>query len=206
MTIQLYTWGTPNGRKVSIALEELGLPYRSIAIDITKDQQFDPAFLKISPNNKIPAIVDPDGPAGSRSRCSNPARSCSISPTRPAAAAAADGGALPGAAVADVADGRLRPDARPGPPLPALRQGKVPYAERPLCQRDQAALRRPGPAPGRGRDFLGGDDYSIADIATYPWAARHEWQGIELAEFPNVKRWYDGLTARPAVAKGMQVP
>ena len=64
MTIQLYTWGTPNGRKVSIALEELGLPYDVQAINITKDEQFDPAFLKISPNNKIPAIVDPDGPDG----------------------------------------------------------------------------------------------------------------------------------------------
>ena len=73
--IELHTWSTPNGRKVSIMLEELGLPYSVHPVNIGKDEQFRPEFLAISPNNKIPAIVDPDGPEGSASRCSNPARS-----------------------------------------------------------------------------------------------------------------------------------
>jgi hypothetical protein len=91
MTIDLYTWNTPNGRKISVALEEMGLPYKVHPINISKDEQFAPEFLKISPNNKIPAIVDPDGPGG---------KPVSIFES--------------GAGMADVADGRLRTDAGPG--------------------------------------------------------------------------------------------
>jgi len=84
MTIELHTWNTPNGRKISVALEEMGLAYKVIPVNITKGEQMAPGFLKLSPNNKIPAIVDPDGPEASRSASSNPARSCSISARRPA--------------------------------------------------------------------------------------------------------------------------
>ena len=84
MTIELHTWNTPNGRKISVALEEMGLPYKVVPVNIGKGEQMAPAFLAISPNNKIPAIVDPDGPGGKPSACSNPARSCSISARRPA--------------------------------------------------------------------------------------------------------------------------
>ncbi|SMF48366.1 GST-like protein [Tistlia consotensis] len=206
MTIQLYTWGTPNGRKVSIALEELGLPYEVHPVDITKDQQFDPAFLKISPNNKIPAIIDPEGPGG-----------------QPIALFES------GAILVWLADKTGRLLAKEGVARyqalqwlmwqmggfgPMLGQAhhflrfakeEVPYARDRYSNETRRLYgvldRRLAEA-----DFLGGADYSIADIATYPWAARHEWQRVELAEFPNVKRWYDGLTARPAVAKGMQVP
>jgi hypothetical protein len=83
MTIEFYTWNTPNGRKISIALEEMGLPYKVHSIDISKDEQFAPDFLKISPNNKIPAITDPQGPHGKPVSILNPARSCCISARRP---------------------------------------------------------------------------------------------------------------------------
>ena len=206
MTIQLYTWGTPNGRKVSIALEELGLPYDVHPIDITKDQQFDPAYLKISPNNKIPAIVDPEGPDG-----------------KPLALFES------GAILIWLAEktGRLLPlsgAARHltmqwlmwqmggfGPMLGQahhfLRFAKedVPYAKQRYSNETRRLYsvldRRLGEA-----EFLAGADYTIADIATYPWASRHEWQQIALEDFPNVRRWFDQLGARPAVAKGMQVP
>ncbi len=91
--IQLYAWDTPNGRKISVALEEMGLTYRVEPVDITKGRQFAPDFLAISPNNRIPAIVDAEGPDGRRSRCSNPARSWSTSPRRPGCSCP-----LPGAA------------------------------------------------------------------------------------------------------------
>ena len=84
MTIELHTWNTPNGRKISVALEEMGLPYKVFPVNITKGEQMAPDFLAISPNNKIPAIVDPDGPGGKPSRSSSPVRSCSISAKRPA--------------------------------------------------------------------------------------------------------------------------
>ena len=83
MTIELHTWNTPNGRKISVALEEMGLPYKVIPVNITKGEQMAPGFLKISPNNKIPAIVDPDGPGGKPVSIFSPARSCSISARRP---------------------------------------------------------------------------------------------------------------------------
>ena len=209
MTIQLYTWGTPNGRKISIALEELGLPYEVRAVNITKDEQFDPAFLKISPNNKIPAIVDPDGPDGP------------------------DGSEIAlfetGAILLYLAEktGKLLPtDARErwsaqqwlmwqmGGFGPMLGQAHhflrfapedVPYAK---TRYSNEARRLYGVLDTRLEQapYLAGDSYSVADIATFPWAARHPWQQIALEDFPAVKRWYDELAARPAVERGMAVP
>ncbi|WP_421710131.1 glutathione S-transferase family protein [Algihabitans sp.] len=206
MTIQLYTWGTPNGRKISIALEELDLPYEVRAVNITKDEQFDPAFLKISPNNKIPAIVDPDGPDGSE---------IALFET--------------GAILLYLAEktGKLLPtDARErwsaqqwlmwqmGGFGPMLGQAHhflrfapedVPYAKTRYSNEARRLYgvldTRLGQAP-----YLAGDSYSVADIATFPWAARHPWQQIALEDFPAVKRWYDALAARPAVERGMAVP
>ncbi|WP_119165978.1 glutathione S-transferase family protein [Algihabitans albus] len=206
MTIQLYTWGTPNGRKISIALEELELPYEVHAINITKDEQFAPAFLKISPNNKIPAIVDPEGPDG---------REMALFET--------------GAILLYLAGktGKLLPDDprehwaaqqwlmwQMGGFGPMLGQAHhflrfapedVPYAKTRYSNETRRLYgvldKRLGEVP-----YLAGDSYSVADIATYPWAARHPWQQIELEEFPQVKRWYDELTARPAVERGMAVP
>lgn len=206
MSIQLYTWSTPNGYKVSIALEELGLAYELHPIDITKDEQFAPAFLEISPNNKIPAILDPEGPDG-----------------QPLALFES------GAILLYLAEktGRLLP-AEPrarwaavqwlmwqmggfGPMLGQahhfLRFAKeeVPYAK----QRYAAETRRLyGVLDKRlgEAEWLAGADYSMADIATFPWAARHEWQQVDLADFPNVKRWFDAIAARPAVQRGRVVP
>ena len=205
MTIQLYTWGTPNGRKISIMLEETGMAYEAHAVDISKDQQFDPEFLKISPNNKIPAIVDPEGPDG-----------------KPIAIFES------GAILIYLAEkgGQLLPQ-QPrakydclqwlmwqmggfGPMLGQahhfLRNPKedVPYAKE---RYRNEAKRLYGVLDGllEGRDFMAGD-YSIADIASYPWASRHGWHQVELADFPNVKRWFNALSARPAVERGMKVP
>jgi GST-like protein len=199
--IDLYSWITPNGRKVSIALEELGLPYRSHPVDIGKNEQFRPEFLAISPNNKIPAIVDQD-----------------------TGVTLMESGAIL-IYLADKA-GRLLP--REGEPRyrvlewlmwqmggvgPMLGQahhylhfnaGKAPYAEERF--RDEAR-RLYGVLDRRleGRPFVA-DDYSIADIAIWPWISRFEWQDIDLANYPNVRRWYVEIAGRPAVQKGHDVP
>ena len=204
--IDLYTWSTPNGRKVSIMLEELGLAYTVFPIDITKGEQFAPEFLAISPNNKIPAIVDHD---------------------------AADGEALrlfeSGAILIYLAErhGRFLPeDLRPrlevmqwlmfqmGNVGPLFGQAhhfrrsakqKIPYA---IERYTNETRRLYGVMDKRlaEREHLAGGDYSIADIATFPWVARHQWHGVELSEFANVKRWYDNLWRRPAVKRGYGVP
>ena len=204
--IDLYTWGTPNGRKVSIMLEELGLAYTVISIDITKGEQHAPAFLAISPNNKIPAIVDHDPPDGE-------------------ALALFESGAI----LIYLAErhGQFLPtDFRPrlevmqwlmfqmGGVGPFFGQAhhfrrfapeKIPYA---IERYSNETRRLYGVMDKRlaVREYLAGDDYSIADIATFPWAARHEWQGVDLAEFANVKRWYDAIWERPAVKIGYAVP
>ena len=199
--IDLYTWLTPNGRKVSILLEELGLPYEVHPIDIGKNDQFTPEFLAISPNNKIPAIVD---------------RETGISLMES------------GAILIYLADraGRFLPAAgepryrviewlmwQMGGVGPMLGQahhflhfhtGKAPYAE----ERYRAEARRLYGVLDRrldGRAFVAGD-YSIADMAIWPWTSRFQWQEIDLNEFPNVKRWYLEIAARPAVQKGYHVP
>ena len=205
MTIDLYTWSTPNGRKISIALEELGLPYSVHPINITKNEQFAPDYLKISPNNKIPAIVDPQGPDG---------RPISLFESGAILIYLAEktGRLLPAAA-------RARHEAlqwlmwQMGNFGPMLGQAhhfrrfakeQIPYA---IDRYSNETRRLYGVLDKRlgQADFVAGD-YGIADIAIFPWAARHEWQGIALEEFPNVKRWYDAIAARPAVQKGMAVP
>lgn len=206
MTIALYTWSTPNGYKVSIALEELGLPYEVHPIDITQNEQFDPEFLKISPNNKIPAIIDPDGPGGEPF-------------------ALFESGAI--LLYLARTTGRLMPESpraywtavqwlmwQMGGFGPMLGQAHhflrfapedVPYAKeryRNETRRLYGVLdKRLGEA-----EWLAGDEYSMADIATFPWAARHEWQEIDLDDFPNVKRWFDSIASRPAVQRGRTIP
>ncbi|MBN1240306.1 MAG: glutathione S-transferase N-terminal domain-containing protein [Gammaproteobacteria bacterium] len=199
--IDLYTWTTPNGRKVSIMLEETGLPYRAAPVDISAGEQFEPEFLAISPNNKIPAIVDRD--AGMSMMES-------------------------GAILMYLAEksGRLLPrDARArwkttewlmmqiGSVGPMLGQahhfhrfhpGKSDYAEQRYlteAARIYAVLdRRLGEA-----EYLAGD-YSIADIATWPWIARYEWHAIDWAHYPRLLRWYRAIADRPAVQRGYDVP
>jgi tRNA nucleotidyltransferase (CCA-adding enzyme) len=203
--LDLYTWTTPNGRKVSIMLEETGLPYRVHAINIGQNDQFTPEFVAISPNSKIPALVDPHGPDG-----------------KPYAMMES------GAILVYLAGktGRFLPksDRRKydalqwlmfqmghiGPIFGQvhhfLRAAKepVPYAiERYTKEKDRLY----GVLDKRlaTHDYLA-DEYSIADIATYPWVARFDWHKTNLADFPNVKRWFDAISARPAVQRGMKVP
>jgi len=196
--IDFYTWATPNGRKVSILLEELGLEYRTHAIDIGKGDQDDPAFRAVSPNGKIPAIRD-------------------------------DGFTLmeSGAIMLYLAEkhGRFLPEGEDrwravewlmwqmggaGPMLGQVHHfvkhnpGKAPYAE----ERFGAEARRLyGVLDARltGRDHVAGE-YSIADMAIWPWISRFEWQGVDLAGFPAVREWYTRIAERPAVRRGYDVP
>ena len=203
--IELHTWSTPNGRKVSIMLEELGLPYSVHPVNIGKDEQFRPEFLAISPNNKIPAIVDPDGPGGKRFALFESGailiylgeKTQKLIPKDPATRYVAlqwlmfqMGGLGP---MLGQTHHFLR--AAPEP---------VPYA---IKRYKDETRRLYGVLDKRlaEAEHLAGE-YSIADIASYPWVARHEWHQIELGDFPNVRRWYDAIGARPAVQRGMKVP
>jgi GST-like protein len=203
--IELHTWSTPNGRKASIMLEEVGLPYSVHPVNITKDEQFDPKFLAISPNNRIPAIVDPDGPGGKRFSLFESGailiylgeKTGKLIPQDPAARYTALQWLM-------WQMGGLGPML--GQTHHFLRAAKeeVPYA----INRYKTETRRLyGVLDKRlaEAEYLAGE-YSIADVASYPWVARHEWHQIELADFPNVGRWYDTIGARPAVQRGMKVP
>lgn len=206
MSIEFWTWNTPNGRKISVALEEMGLAYTVKPVNISKNEQFNPDFLKFSPNNRIPAIVDPDGPGGTP-------------------ITVFESGAI--LVYLGAKTGQFWPsDLRAQVPVlewlmwqmggfgPMLGQAHhfrraapepIQYA---IDRYTNEAKRLYGVIDGRlgEAEYLGGDEYTIADIITYPWAARHEWHAVDLNEFPNVKRWYDQVGARPAVQRGMAVP
>ncbi len=199
--IELHSWTTSNGRKVSIALEELGLPYKVFPIDINKDEQFAPDFLKIAPNNRIPAIVDTD-----------------------TGIALMESGAIliyladkTGKLLAKEGERRYRTIEwlmwQMGGVGPIFGQvhhfvkynkGKSQYAEERFVKE---AHRLYGVLDRRleGRAFVV-DEYSIADIAIFPWVARFEWQTVDLDKYPNVKRWYLEIAQRPAVQRGYKVP
>ena len=204
--IDLYTWTTPNGRKVSIMLEECGLPYKVHKINIGSNaEQFTPEYLKINPNGKIPSIVDPDGPGG-----------------KPFALAES------GAMLFYLASktGKFLPqDLRQrwqvmqwtmfqmGHIGPMLGQAhhflgyapeKIPYA---MNRYKNEANRLYGVVDRQLKEskFLACDEYTIADMAAMPWMRFPERQGVEIAEYPNVQRWRDGIAARPAVERALKV-
>jgi GST-like protein len=199
--IDLYTWTTPNGRKASILLEELGLPYTAHAIDITKDEQFQPGFLAISPNNKIPAIVDHE-------------TGISLMESGAIMLYLADktGQLLPreGESRYRVIEWLMWQMGGVGPMLGQVHhfarfnKGAAPYAEERFLKE---ARRLYGVLDRRlaDREFVA-DTYSIADIAIWPWISRFEWQTIDLDDFPNVRRWYEVIAQRPAVQRGYHVP
>jgi GST-like protein len=204
--IDLYTWGTPNGRKVSVMLEECGLAYNVHPIDIGKGDQFAPEFVAIDPNSKIPAIVDSDGPERKPfSLFESGAILIYLS--------GKTGKFLPASTTAKYVAlqwlmfqmGGVGPFF--GQVHHFLRAAKeqVPYAiDRYVKEKDRlygVLDRRLGAAK-----FLAGDEYTIADIATYPWVARYEWHKTDLNQFPGVKRWFDAISQRPAVQRGMKVP
>ena len=200
LMIDLYTWSTPNGRKVSILLEELGVPYEVHAIDIGKDDQFAPEFLAISPNNKIPAIVDRDT-----------GQSLMESGAILLYLAQKHARFLPeGPAYWEAMEWLMWQMGGFGPMLGQahhflrFNKGVSDYAE---TRYGSEAARLYGVLENRlkGRDFVVGD-YSIADMAIWPWASRFEWQNIDLGEFPNVRDWYVRIAERDAVQKGYAVP
>lgn len=199
--IDLYTWTTPNGRKVSILLEELGVPYNVHPINIGQGDQKTPEFLKIGPNNKIPVIVDHD--AG-------------VSLMESGAImwylAEKYGKFLPQDPTAKIKVmewlmwqmGGLGPMAGQSHHYLHFNPGKAEYAE----QRFSDEVKRLYSVLNtqlEGQDYIVGD-YSIADMACWPWVSRYEWQNIDLADYPNVRAWYQRLLAREAVQKGYHVP
>ena len=203
--IQLYTWGTPNGRKISIALEEMEIEYDVHPINILKGEQFSESYLAISPSNKIPAIVDPEGMHG---------EPVSIFESGAILIYLANKfgkfGGSDAATELKVLQWLMWQMGGFGPALGQLHhfrkfaKTKVPYA---IDRFDNIAdqVYRVLDTRLASREFVA-DEYSIADMAIYPWAARFEWQSIDLATYPNVKRWFDELSERPAVNRGMQVP
>jgi len=203
--IDLYTWTTPNGRKVSVMLEELGLPYRVHKIDISKGDQFKPEFVAINPNSKIPAIADPDGPGGKPITLFESGAILIYLAEKTGKFLSKD----PATRYLTV-EWLMFQMAGVGPMFGQthhfLRAAKeqVPYAIERYCTETRRLY---GVLNGRlGQSAYLAGDYSIADIATYPWVARHEWHKVALGDFPHVERWYQAVGARPAVARGMQVP
>ena len=207
--IDLYTWGTPNGRKVSIMLEETGLPYQAFPIDISKDEQFAPDFLAVNPNNKIPAIVDHAPPAGYGDKPYAVFESGAIL----IYLAEKSGQFLPKDAAARMRAlqwlmwqmGGFGPMLGQTHHFLRFAKEKVPYA---IDRFTTETARLYGVLNGHlaKSEYLAGSDYSIADMAAYPWATRYEWQGVDLAKYPAVQRWMDAIGARPAVKRGFEVP
>ena len=201
--IDLYTWHTPNGRKVSIMLEEIEMPYEVHSINIAKDEQFQPHFLKVSPNNRIPAIEDRDN-------------NYSLF----------ESGAIL-LYLAEKSGKLINTDNRDdyyrtlewlmwqmggvGPMFGQVHhfvkynKGKSEYSE---TRYSKEARRLYGVMNKKlsKSQYIAGNDYSIADISIWPWTARFDWQEIDLNEFPNVTRWYKEISSRPAVQKGWLVP
>jgi GST-like protein len=198
--IELHTAATPNGFKISIALEELGLPYRVVPVDIRNGEQFTPAFLRISPNNKIPAIVD-----GELSVFESGAILVYL--------AEKTGQLLPKSGPGRYAVlewlffqmGGIGPMFGQAGHFRAYAPEKIPYA---IERYANEARRLFGVVDKRlsAAKYLGGSEYSIADIASFPWLRLAPAQGIELAQYPHAARWLAELGERPAVKKGLTIP
>ena len=199
--IELYTWSTPNGRKISIALEELGWDYTVYPVDITQGEQRNPAFIALSPNNKIPAIVDTEN-----------GQSLMESGAILLYLANKSGQLIPAETSLywETIEWLMWQMAGPGPMLGQIHHftkfnpGKSAYAQdRYLTEghRLYSVLDK----KLQDREFVVGE-YSIADIALWPWISRFEWQTIDITQYPNVTRWYLSIASRPAVQRGYHVP
>ena len=202
--IDLYFWPTPNGFKVSIMLEEIGAPYHVKYINIGKGEQFAPEFLAISPNNRMPAIIDPEGPGGQPISVFESAailmylgrKFGQFYPTEERRRVEVEEWLM-------WQMGGVGPMFGQNNHFRNYAPEKLPYAIR---RYEDEAHRLYGVLNKRlaGRDFVAGD-YSIADMALVGWLRIHERQGIDIGEFPEVRRWLDTLHARPAVARGLKV-
>ncbi len=203
--IDLYTWGTPNGRKASVMLEECGLEYRVHKVDIGKGEQFREEFVAINPNSKIPAIVDYEGPGGHALRLfESGAILVYLAGKTGRFLPQSDRGKYEALQWLMFQMGGVGPMFGQAHHFLRAAKEEVPYA----IERYTSETRRLYGVLERRLShaaFLA-EEYSIADIATYPWVARHEWHKVDLVDFPNVKRWYDTIARRPAVARGMAVP
>jgi len=203
--IDLYTWPTPNGHKVHIMLEETGIPYRVHPINIGAGEQFEPGFLKISPNNKMPAMVDPDGPGGKPiSMFESGAMLIYL--------ASKSGRFLP----EDLAKkwstlswlmfqmGGVGPMLGQAHHFLGYAPEKIPYA---MDRYKNEANRLYGVIERRlaESEYIGCDEYTIADMAIVPWLRYPDRQGVEIDEFPRLKKWRDAILERPAVKRGCEV-
>ena len=205
MTIEVWSWPTPNGHKVHIALEELGLPYRVVPVNIGAGEQFRPEFLAITPNHRIPAIIDPEGPGGQPLRLFESGailiylaeKAGRLIPADPAGRLAClqwlmfqMGGVGP-------MFGQWNHFANYAPE-------RIPYATeryaREVLRLYGVLEKRLAEAP-----FLAGEEYSIADIATFPWVRGPERRKVEIGQFPHVAAWLETIAARPAVQRGVAV-
>lgn len=201
--IDLYYWPTGNGKKISIMLEETGLPYRVIPVDITRGDQSTPQYEAINPNNKMPAIVDHDAPGGPITIFESGAILQYL--------AEKSGRFMP----QDLHGkyrvlqwvywqvGGLGPMAGQAHHFLKYSPQKIEYA----MHRFRAEVTRLYKVMDKElakREYLAGE-YSIADIAAWPWVVRHDWQGQDLNDYPNVKRWFEAIAARPAVQRGSDV-
>lgn len=203
--IDLYSWPTPNGHKIHIMLEECGLPYAVHAVDIGAGDQFKPEFLQISPNNRIPAIVDPDGPDGQP-------MSLFESGAILLYLAGKTGAFLPRSARGKykAMEWLMWQMGGFGPMLGQTHHFRI-YAPEKIdyaisrYSRESARLYGVLDRQLAATEFVAGKEYSIADIAIFPWTRSHANQGIDLAEFPHVRRWIGQVASRPAVQRGVQV-
>lgn len=204
--LDLYFWPTPNGYKVSILLEELEVPYRVVPVHIGKGAQFEPAYLTINPNSKIPALVDTDSPDG---------RPISIFESGAVMMYLAEKHGfrfMPGEVRGRyaVVQWLMFQMAGVGPML-----GQAHHFRNYAPEKIDYAIRRYTSEAGRlysivdrrlgESEYLAGPDYSIADMAVYPWLRAHKLQGQKIEEFPNLQRWYTQLRARPGVKRGIAV-
>ena len=203
--IELYTWPTPNGHKMHIMLEETGLPYRVHPVDIGAGDQFKPEFLRISPNNKIPAMIDQDGPGGGPFALAESGAMLFY-------LASKTGKFLP----ADVRGrwmvmqwvmfqmGHIGPMLGQAHHFLGYAPEKIPYA---MNRYRNEANRLYGVLERRLAEskWLACGEYTIADMATFPWLRSSERQGVNIDEYPNLKRWFDAINARPAVQRALAV-
>ena len=202
--IDLYTWPTPNGHKIHIMLEETGLAYNVIPIDIGAGDQFDPDFLRISPNNKMPAMIDHDGPGGEPYPMFESGAMLMY-------LAEKTGRFMPGEITARYRViqwlmfqmGHIGPMLGQAHHFRAYAPEQIPYAVERYTN-EATRLYRVCEIRLAQSDHLA-DDYSIADMAVFPWLRSYERQGQDLGDYPNLKRWFDAINARPAVERALQV-
>jgi GSH-dependent disulfide-bond oxidoreductase len=203
--IELYVWGTPNGRKPLIMLEETGLPYTVHPVNIGKGDQFKPEFVKINPNSKIPAMIDTEGPGGKPVRVFESGAMLIYLGEKSGKFYSAE----PRARI-EALEWLMFQMGGVGPMFGQahhfLRQApeQIPYAQERYVKEVRRLYGVMNARLGEAA-YLGGD-YSIADMATYPWVARYEWHKVALGEFPNVERWFKAIGGRPAVQRAMALP